>query len=652
MITFAQPAFLWALPALAVPIFLHLMQRQIPRRVMFPSIRFILKGQDLQHGRRGLRDLLTLLARLFFLALIILLFAEPQLQSKQDIAAVGTQAQVVLLVDVSSSMSAGDLSKFLQETVTSVDQKLGSPAWGLIVSGNGIGTRIPVGLSSELLLAELAKVSALPVPGQHGAALQAVPELFKGGAGRKLCVIASDMQAADWGALSLAPLRSKVNVEVVRPSWSTENMGIMSVERRVFGGVKGRRLQASVRIRNFSLDAKDVRLRLHAGEATTEQAFHLAGRGIETFVMELELADARQAEVTLLDADAYEADNHYFLSITPQAPVKVAIIHADRAESQLEAFFLKRALEAKHPGHDFFELKVATPLFFIQERLANYSCIFILDALKRSTRFDVEALREWVGSGGTAVYFSGRDSISCLPLLKDGKLTEVTAAALRGDVRLSRTYVIQQIDRTSSVLAPFAREDSDLTSFPIFRYADLTAGSSGQTLLALGNDAPLLIQENHDAGRVFTFAIGLVPSWSDFPTSQSFLPLVRRIAETSGTGGGRGELRWMIGEPIPSAIKELVTSGGESLGPEPGVKDLGGRPIEVNISRRESELQRLDEAESHAEMLAGKLASAGRTDREDAAYVGVTRWLGCLFLIIAAAEVLLANVGIGRKSRA
>ena len=74
MIAFAHPWFLLGLAGLAVPVVLHLMNREIAVPLRFPSIRFIRVARLPQAGRRRLRDLLLLALRLLLLAAAILPF--------------------------------------------------------------------------------------------------------------------------------------------------------------------------------------------------------------------------------------------------------------------------------------------------------------------------------------------------------------------------------------------------------------------------------------------------------------------------------------------------------------------------------------------------------------------------------------------------
>ena len=68
---------LLGLLALGIPVIMHLMNRELPRRLVFPSIRLIRFGRLQQPGRKGIRDPWTLLARLLLLAALILLAAGP-----------------------------------------------------------------------------------------------------------------------------------------------------------------------------------------------------------------------------------------------------------------------------------------------------------------------------------------------------------------------------------------------------------------------------------------------------------------------------------------------------------------------------------------------------------------------------------------------
>src|SRR6185436_5797331 len=106
---FVAPLVLLGLGALAIPVFVHLIQRERKRVVEFPSLMFLRRIPYQSVRRRRLRDVLLLLMRLAALALIVLAFARPFF--RRDALAAASQngaREAVILVDTSYSMEYGD----------------------------------------------------------------------------------------------------------------------------------------------------------------------------------------------------------------------------------------------------------------------------------------------------------------------------------------------------------------------------------------------------------------------------------------------------------------------------------------------------------------------------------------------------------------
>ena len=71
------PLVLVALGALAIPVLIHLIQREKKRVVEFPSLMFLSRIPYQSVRRRRLRDVALLMTRLAALALIVFAFARP-----------------------------------------------------------------------------------------------------------------------------------------------------------------------------------------------------------------------------------------------------------------------------------------------------------------------------------------------------------------------------------------------------------------------------------------------------------------------------------------------------------------------------------------------------------------------------------------------
>src|SRR5215471_18599634 len=106
---FVAPLVLLGLGALAVPVIVHLIQRERKRVVEFPSLMFLRRIPYQSVRRRRLRDILLLMVRLAALTLIVLAFARPFFRRDSLSAAAQNGArEAVILVDTSYSMGYGD----------------------------------------------------------------------------------------------------------------------------------------------------------------------------------------------------------------------------------------------------------------------------------------------------------------------------------------------------------------------------------------------------------------------------------------------------------------------------------------------------------------------------------------------------------------
>src|SRR5712691_12731350 len=107
--SFLTPLFLLAGTAIAIPIFVHLIQRERKRVIQFPSLMFVQRIPYQSVRRRRIRHWALLMMRCAALLLIVAAFARPFL--KQDVAAavsIGGTREIVILLDHSASMGYGD----------------------------------------------------------------------------------------------------------------------------------------------------------------------------------------------------------------------------------------------------------------------------------------------------------------------------------------------------------------------------------------------------------------------------------------------------------------------------------------------------------------------------------------------------------------
>ena len=105
---FLAPLFFAALAGLAIPVLLHLTQREKKQIVRFPSLMFVRRIPYQSVRRRKIQNWLLLMVRMTALALIILAFTRPLLDRANVPTAGANAREMVILLDTSYSMGFGD----------------------------------------------------------------------------------------------------------------------------------------------------------------------------------------------------------------------------------------------------------------------------------------------------------------------------------------------------------------------------------------------------------------------------------------------------------------------------------------------------------------------------------------------------------------
>ena len=103
--SFLTPFFLAGLASIAIPVLIHLIQRERKRVVEFPSLMFVRRIPYQSVRRRRIRHWALLLMRAAAIALIVAAFSRPFMPQGAIAAVAGGGArEIVILLDRSASM--------------------------------------------------------------------------------------------------------------------------------------------------------------------------------------------------------------------------------------------------------------------------------------------------------------------------------------------------------------------------------------------------------------------------------------------------------------------------------------------------------------------------------------------------------------------
>jgi len=623
MLSFGHPIFLIGLAVLGVPVFLHLMNREIPVRLVFPSIRFIRKAHLPREGRQSLQDILVLLLRLLLLSAAVLVFARPRWRSRADLAASlgGDQAETVIVADVSASMQGWSGIEGLRERVAELAESAKRERVGLVLSANGVVATVAPGAGRAKLAEAISGMETAPVAGNHLPALREAARLFRSETQRTLVVV-SDFQQSDWQFPTPPKLPPDIRIRLVDVNRARpENVGVTGA---VVVPLAKDSLRIIAEVRNFGNAPAARKVALRAGDKTFTEEMTVPPRQIRKAVFVVPKPDASQAEITL-DPDPYRADDSYRLWVGRFPAVKLLAVVPLTQEPQKknELFFLKKVLGVRDESSPVtFDLQMVEAEHFFALTLDRIDGVFLLGAAGYFREPEFKLLKTYLEGGGVVICTSGEATAHQFRGLRQSDLLPVDFLGMAGSPdRRGEVFGLGWVNPGSILSELFAdAEATDLFLFPIYRYARLRPTGAVQVLLKTLDNDPFLVEHGVGNGRLFASAIAFHPGWSDLPVTGSFLPLVRELL-TSAVPDDFGVQRLECGAPIP-VPRDLLGSD-EALARQaegqstsaPGVFVLGDVPYEVNVSRRESVLETVNLFDLKAQLAdGGQQAVAGAAE--------------------------------------
>src|SRR3954468_6786634 len=125
--SFLTPLFLAGLGAIAIPVLIHLIQREKKRVIEFPSLMFVRRIPYQSVRRRRIRHWALLLLRAAAIALIVAAFARPFLRQGAAAAAAGGGArELVILLEQAASLGYVDHWTRAKDAARTVVRGLGA----------------------------------------------------------------------------------------------------------------------------------------------------------------------------------------------------------------------------------------------------------------------------------------------------------------------------------------------------------------------------------------------------------------------------------------------------------------------------------------------------------------------------------------------
>ena len=612
--SFLTPLFLLAGAAVAIPIFVHLIQRERKRVIQFPSLMFLQRIPYQSVRRRRIRHWALLLMRCAAILMIVAAFARPFLRREAVVAAAaGGSREIVVLLDHSASMGYGDHWQRARDAAHRAIRSLGANdrATFVLFSRNAEESMRATLDHARLEAAiDLATVDADAT--RYGPALKLAESILsRSQARRREAVLISDFQRAGWTGTEDVHFPEGYTITPVSvASPHANNLAIPSVTfaRTSFSGQERVTVSAGVANRGSEPVADvPVTLEIEGRQIQTQHARVGANATTAVAFTQFTVDRAVVKGTVRAGTDPLPADNVFYFTVSPTTPVSLLVVA--NTDSRESALYLSQALAIGTTPvfhADIVPITRVTPANFDKRAVVILNDVGFPPAGANGT------LRKYVEGGGGLLIVAG-DHASWPQ--SEAELFPGTLGA-SVDRTSGSGATIGFRDYSHAVFEIFkAPRSGDFSAARIYRYRTISTGPSDRVLARFDDGAVAAAERKVGAGRVIVWASALDDSYSDLPRKPVYLPLVHQLVKylaqfesprswlTVGqvvdvSALTRARRNWLV---ITPSGKRVTSAGPLELN-EQGIYEVrpaGGSEaaplaLAVNIDPAESDLTPLD----------------------------------------------------------
>lgn len=203
--TFLQPFILFALPLIALPILIHLINQNRHRTIPWAATMFLLQAKRMARGMARLRYLLIMAARMLAVAGLIFAISRPMSGGWLGLTTSGAPELTVVILDRSVSMEEEDSDTGRSKRETAIEKLSGvlkdlGRNTCIVLFDSATGIRHDLASSDDL--AELPEAGPTSTSADIPALMQEVTEyVLNNESGRTDVWICSDLRQSDWNPI-------------------------------------------------------------------------------------------------------------------------------------------------------------------------------------------------------------------------------------------------------------------------------------------------------------------------------------------------------------------------------------------------------------------------------------------------------------------
>jgi len=521
---FLSPWLLAALPAVGVPVIIHLLNRGKPRPIRWAAMQFLLESVRKNQRRLQLRDLILLILRALVVLVLVLLFAKPAVWVPAGSSGlIPAPVSGMIVLDVSASMAQSDgrrsrLELARDEALKTLDQFSADSLCGLILATDRATPIVPRPSNNlELVRDNLNSVLGTSSATDLLPALdRAFQELARSPGTEKMVFLFTDSQESAWrerpAIRDLAKKYPGIALRTIPIGKAGEpNTAITGLSIQPSAPTVGESAKVRIDVRNLTETTLDgLRVTLAANRDKPQDEATLApipaGKSASANLKITFDTPGLQTLRVEIPQDLFPTDNLRSLAVQVGEPRKFLILAESPAGDRrtTPAYFLRTALAATQKGAG---VRVLTPAQLTSADAEAASAILVCSPAGLGDA-QWALLEKFARAGGGVVVFPDGQTSSALG---------ATAATqwLPGTLgqRLPQPAAWVQSGLQHPVTAAWADANrTRLNNISADIRFGLTPRQGAATLVKYSDGVPVAVSSDVGAGRIVLFGTSPVPT--------------------------------------------------------------------------------------------------------------------------------------------
>lgn len=562
--TFLNPALLWGLLAVSIPVIIHIFNLKRTKKIEFSTLMFLKEIQQSKYKKIKLKQLLILLCRIAFIIFIVLAFSRPFEKGYLFAGSSKAASCVLLILDDSFSMlnretqgSEFDAAKKkMIESLSIFDEN--DEIYFATVSSISKADKNFLYKSINALKDSITNARVSDITRDIGSVLYYAKKITEQSSNsNKEIFLLTDGQKTFFddakssaGEINLKET-TKLNI-VLSGSRKGNNLSVdtVNVITKIFQKNKPVKVKATLTNHNpFNVSNKSVVLSFSGKNSADEKVIDIpANSSVDVEFSFISASSGfTEGSVELLQKeiadDEIPNDNkNYFTFYTPGS-IKILLA----AESPADLVYLKLALASseellkdsagsRNSGirSKFFDIKEISASDLSHENLADYNSVIISNKNK-FTSDESSKLKDYVNGGGGVLIFPGENT--AIDSYNNSLFKELDIPYIISKFSVSasdRALKFENIDLSHPVFDGMFNQNSNIKdnilrdSPDIKNGFEITTSNNARTLISLNANKNFLIEYSRGKGKVLLFASAADMKSSNFPAKNIFSPIVIR----------------------------------------------------------------------------------------------------------------------------